>query len=223
MKQCLFAMFIALGFVPLSFAQTITLWTYETSVPALTDSASISGIAPEVGSGQASGLHASALTDWSNPVGNGSLESFSANEWAIGDYYQFQTSTLGFQDILVSWDQTRSSTGPATWDFAYSLDGVNFTIALDNYTAPVVAWSSTTPDVTLTTSFSIDLSSVTALNNASDVYFRLVAESAPSSAAGTSRNDNFRVAVVPEPSAYALGALALAAFFVLLRRKQPSI
>ena len=221
MKKWIQAALTTFAFAPAGFAQPIALWTYETSVPALTDSASISGIAPEIGSGQASGLHLSATTDWSNPVGNGSAESFSANEWAIGDYYQFQTSTVGFQDIFVSWNQTRSSTGPATFDLAYSLDGNNFTIALDNYAVPVVAWSSATPDATLTTSFSVDLSSVSALNNAPAVYFRLIADATPSGTAGTSRNDNFMVGVgpIPEPSSCALGALGLAAFFYLRRRK----
>jgi len=221
MKKFIFSTFASLVIAPLCFSQTITLWTYETSLPALTDSASISGIAPEIGSGQASGLHLSAATDWSNPVGNGSVESFSANEWAIGDYYQFQTSTVGFSDIFVSWDQTRSSTGPATFDVAYSLDGNNFTIALDNYTLPVISWSSGAPDATLTTSFAVDLSSVSALNNAPAVYFRLIADAAPSATAGTSRNDNFLVGSgpIPEPSTYALGALGLAAFYFLRRRK----
>jgi hypothetical protein len=221
MKKCILTTLASVSFVTASFAQTITLWTYETSVPAQTDSASIGGIAAEVGTGTASGLHASALTDWSNPVGNGSLESFSANEWAIGDYYQFQTSTVGFSDIYVTWDQTRSGTGPTTWDFAYSLDGSVFTIALDNYTVPGITWSSAAPDATLTTSFAVDLNAVTALNNAPTVYFRLIADSAPGGTAGTSRNDNFLVGSgpIPEPSTYVLGGLGAAALFFLRRRK----
>jgi hypothetical protein len=221
MKKWMLTLLATLTIAPLGFAQTITRWTYETSLPTGTDSASIGGIAPELGAGTASGLHASALTDWSNPVGNGSAESFSANEWAIGDYYQFQTSTVGFSDIFVAWDQTRSSTGPATFDFAYSLDGSSFTIALDNYTLPSISWSSTAPDATLTTSFFVDLSSITALDNAPAVYFRLIADASPTSTGGTSRNDNFLVGAgpIPEPSTYVLGALGLAAFCFLRRRK----
>jgi hypothetical protein len=221
MKKWILISIVGFNVAALSFAQTITRWTYETTLPSLTDSASIGSIAAEIGSGTASGLHASATTDWSNPVGNGSAESFSANEWAIGDYYQFQTSTAGFSDIFVSWDQTRSTTGPATWDFAYSLDGGSFTIALDNYTVPSVAWSSGAPDPTLTTSFFVDFSSITALDNAPAVYFRLIADSAPGGATGTSRNDNFTVGAgpIPEPSTYALGALGLTALWFFRRRK----
>jgi hypothetical protein len=221
MKKFIFSTIAALAIAPASFSQTIALWTYETSLPASTDAPSISGILAEVGTGQASGVHVSATTDWSNPVGNGSPESFSANEWAIGDYYEFQTTTVGFQDIFVSWDQTRSGTGPTTWDFAYSLDGLNFTIALDNYTVPGISWSSGSPDATLTTSFAVDLNSVAALDNAPAVYFRLIADSAPGGTGGTSRNDNFLVGVgpIPEPSTYALGLLGFATFFFLRRRK----
>jgi hypothetical protein len=221
MKKWILISIVSFNIASLSFAQTIARGTYETTLPSLTDSASIGSIAAEIGSGTASGLHASATTDWSNPVGNGSAESFSANEWAIGDYYQFQTSTVGFSDIFVSWDQTRSTTGPASWDFAYSLDGSSFTIALDNYTVPSVTWSSGAPDPTLTTSFFVDLSSITALDNAPAVYFRLIADSAPGGATGTSRNDNFTVGAgpIPEPSTYALGALGLAALWFFRRRK----
>lgn len=222
MKKHVLSAVIALAVAPLSLAQTIALWTYETSGSSIAGSGSIfSGILAETGIGQASSVHADALTVWSSPVGNGSLESFSSDHWAIGDYYEFQTTTVGFQDIFVSWDQTRSGTGPTTWDFAYSLDGLNFTLALDNYTLPDISWSSGSPDATLTTSFAVDLNSVAALEDAPAVYFRLIADSAPGGTGGTSRNDNFLVGVgpIPEPSTYALGLLGVATLFFLRRRK----
>src|SRR5438105_15687052 len=77
----------------------IAQWTFETSAPT-----TAGPIAPEVGSGSASGSHAGAAV-YSSPAGNGSVHSYSANTWAVGDYWQFQTSTLGSSGISLSWDQ----------------------------------------------------------------------------------------------------------------------
>src|SRR6266446_9928561 len=98
---------LALVFLGATSAQAqIAQWTFETSIPA-----TAGPFAPEVGSGSASGLHAGAAV-YSSPAGNGSAHSYSANTWAVGDYWQFQTSTLGFSGIALSWDQASSSTGP---------------------------------------------------------------------------------------------------------------
>jgi hypothetical protein len=182
-------------------ADLIAEWTFETSQPSLSNSTTIGSIAAESGSGTASGVHASNATDWSNPAGNGSSESFSSNNWAIGDYYQFEVATSGFFDIMVSWDQARSATGPATFDFAYSVNGGAFTTAFNDYSVPDVdsSWGS----------YSIDLSSVTAVDGVASLVFRLLAESAPSSTAGANRVDNFLVeaTAVPEPGAALFGCL----------------
>src|SRR5688572_14525417 len=139
----------------------IANWTIETAPPAdLANSAVGPTVAADSGAGALNGVHASALTDWSTPVGNGSFNSYSSNEWAIGDYYQVQVSTTGLDDIWIQWDQTRSSTGPATWDLQYSTDGATFTTFLDNYSVPSISWSSGTADVTGTTSFVADTTGI---------------------------------------------------------------
>lgn len=179
--------------------QTLALWTFEVSVPAATNQATLTGLVAEEGTNAANsfaaGVHVNAATDYSNPAGNGSLESFSSNEWAIGDYYQFTTSTTGFEDIVVSFDQTRSSSGPATFGIAYSTDGTNFT-EFAEYTVGTETWSTSTPGVA--SSFSYNMSALTALNNVATVTIRLVAKSAPSSTGGTNRVDNVRIAALPQ-------------------------
>ena len=116
-------------------ATTIATWTFETSQPGVVDGPAapgagiyITNITAEVGTGTASGLHAGAAT-YSSPAGNGSSHSFSGNTWAVGDFYQFAVSTVGAQNIQVSYDQTSSGTGPGQFYLAYSTDGVNFTVA----------------------------------------------------------------------------------------------
>src|SRR5690606_36653871 len=63
---------------------------------------------------------------FSNPVGNGSFESFSSNGWEIGTFYQFTTAAIGYENLSFSWMQTRSGTGPDTFDLQLSIDGGTF-------------------------------------------------------------------------------------------------
>ncbi len=191
---CLAAILLA---SPLTYADTIAKWTFEFSQPAGTPGAGIwiTNIAAEVGVGTAAGLHAGNAT-YSSVTGNGSSKALSSALWAVGDCYQFAVSSVGFQNLLVSFDVTRSSTGPGNLALQYSTDGSTFTqfgstfLVLTNGTgAP--AWSSSTAQTAYT--MSVDLSSVGALNNSSVVYFRLVDATAPTSTAGTLRVDNFNV------------------------------
>jgi hypothetical protein len=204
LSSCLAAMLLA---SPIALADTIAKWTFETSPPAGTPGAGvwITNIVAEAGSGTASGLHAGAAT-YSSPVGNGSANSFSSTVWAAGDFYQFAVSTLGFQNLSVSFDITKSATGPGTAALQYSTDGSTFTqfgssfLVLTNGTG-FPSWNATTAYSAYTMSF--DLSSVTVLNNASVVYFRVEAAAAPTSSSGTLRVDNFLVSgasqVLPIP------------------------
>lgn len=211
-------------------AATIAQWTFEPGTagnpPLAASSTSITGIAPATGSGVASGLHASASTTFDNPSGNGSVESFSSNNWGIGDYYQFQTSTTGSSGIGLTFDATGSNTGPVDFKIQYSTDGSTFTDSA--YTYAVLAnspsWSSGTNQPAYTNTF--DFSSVTALNNQAAVYFRLVNTSTASinggtvGTGGTSRLDNVTISdtVIPEPTAIALGAIGLACVAAFRRR-----
>jgi len=116
----------------------LTKWTFEVSVPT-----TAGPFANEEGAveGFASSFHSNGATVWSNPVGNGSLESFSSNTWSVGDYYQFTTSTVGFESIVFGWSQTRSGTGPADFQLLWSSDGLAFEL-LTGFTVPQIAWSS---------------------------------------------------------------------------------
>lgn len=229
---------VALGMVAAfasntSSAATIASWTFEApNIPSDASAVAVypNSIAPAVGSGSAGGAHAAAGTVWSTPSGNGSSESFSANTWAVGDYFQFSTSTLGFFDVTLAWDQASSNTGPRDFKLAYSTDGVNFAdIASYGVLAnasPNTPWNPTTANA----SFGInqDLTAISALDNQPSVAFRLIVTSNVSAnggslaTAGTGRIDNFAVSAtpVPEPQTYAmlLAGLGIVAYRLARRR-----
>lgn len=167
-------------------------WTFETAPPAdVTDSATGPTVAADEGSGSMLGIHANSATDWSTPVGNGSGNSYSSNTWSLGDYYQFQTSTLGQDEIGVIFDQTRSGTGPTHFQFQYSTNGTTYTDFSAPYNLVGTAWSG--GGAALDTTYSFDLRSVAALNNQANVFFRVAASTLGTSLGGTSRIDNFGI------------------------------
>jgi hypothetical protein len=220
MKKFLAVASLVLTGILSSHAAILADWTFETSAPGgagtSITAATIGSINPETGSGTASGVHASSSTIWSNPQGNGSTESFSADHWAVGDYFQFQVSTINYQNITLSWDQVSSGTGPRDFILQYSANGTTFTqfgstcTILENVS--VNAWANS-PTRT-STHYSADLSSITVLNNDSDIYFRVVDNSTTSAnggtvgTAGASRIDNFIIngdlEAVPEPAEWGL-------------------
>jgi hypothetical protein len=210
-------------------AQVIADWTFETSVPNTSGPYS-----PEIGVGSATGSHSGAAV-FSSPAGNGSLHSYSANTWAIGDYYQFQVSTLGLSGISVSYDQISSSTGPGQFTFQYSTDGSIFSSFGLQYNVLVNSspnnWSTSTP--ISGSSYSFNLISITALDNASTVYFRVIQTSTLSAsqanggatapaAGGTDRIDNFIVSATPVPEPTTLALVAFGGMSALLAFRKRS-
>lgn len=202
-------------------AQAVTLvqWDFQVPFTDLNNSAVSPSIAASVGTGTANGVHASGDTDWSTPAGNGSTESFSANTWAVGDYYQFAFSTVGYAGLVFSFDQTRSGTGPDAFQLAYSSNGGTSFTTFASYTVGAVTWSSTTASSAST--FSFDLSAVSALNNNASVVMRLVSAVTPA-AGGTNRVDNVTAVMTPVPeagtSAMLLAGMATLGFLARRRR-----
>jgi hypothetical protein len=198
-------------------ADTVALWTFE----SLSDTPGAGPHAADVGSGSALGNRPTSSL-YSSPVGNGSANSFSSSGWAIGDYYQFTVSTIGFTDLALRWDQTSSNTGPRDFRLAYSTDGIAFTTAA-NYSvlanaSPNQTWNATTAIAAYT--FTQSLAAIDLLENQALVYFRLIDNSTTSAnggtvaAGGTNRVDNFAVsataaAPVPLPAAVWLLGSAL--------------
>ena len=199
-------------------ADVIAGWTMPTAVAAATTGSNYTYGAADLGaltSGTSlSGFHAAAATTWSSPAGNGSAYSLSSNNWATGDYYQVSMATTGYSDISVSWDQTRSGTGPSAFSLSMSTDGgANFTTLLASYTVVqaglagtgTTSWNAVTNQTGFTTTTIIGISAA----NKGNIMLRFSSLST-TAAAGTGRVDNISVtgAIIPAPGAVALIGLA---------------
>ncbi|MBC7835323.1 MAG: PEP-CTERM sorting domain-containing protein [Phycisphaerales bacterium] len=223
MKIAILAGALALAAGTAARADILANWTFETSGPSLVlNDSTISPSAPAEGgvfaaTSIASGMHAATATDWSSPVGNGSTESFSSNNWITGDFYQFTTSTVGYDTLSFAWHQNRSGTGPGTFDLQYSTDGTNFITLLNDYAIPSVVWTSA--GAPLPESIFGPVSVPADANNLALVTFRLTAASDPSSPNGTNRIDNISIegTLIPAPGAMAL--LGLGGLVIARRRR----
>jgi len=236
MKTILTTSCLILAGVCVSQASIMAQWTFEASQPATSGPfAAENGIF--AGTSQASGFHANLSAAYSSPAGAGSAESFSSKSWTQGDYYQFTTTTLGYNDVTVNFEVAGSSTGPKNFQIAYSLDGLSFAV-LDDYTvlatgSPNPTWSASMNAANAALfAFSFDFSATSALNNQDLIYFRLIDSGTTSingdtvGGVGSSRVDDFTISAssissgsvstgsVPESSTFMAGALLGLPFFL---------
>jgi len=226
------------NFSPFSTTATATTTgaTSSTTISTLNFSgATIGPILAESGTGSAYGVHASASTVYSAPAGNGSPHSLSSNVWGAGDYYQFSVPTTNIQNIVVSFDQFSSSTGPKAFNFAYSIDGTNFStvnsysVLFSTSTITITGTNSTGGTGTSTswnTGFSasqfnyvFNLGSIAGLNNDPNAVFELININSTSTG-GTDRVDNFVVAGDPVPEPMSVTLLTAAAAGMMFGRRR---
>lgn len=217
-KQSLVAAMAVLTTTVSASASLVAGWTMTTAVPAATTGASYTYGAADQGDLAAgtslSAAHSLAATTWSSPSGNGSTYSLSSNNWTVGDYYQIAVSTTGFSDINLSWDQTRSGTGPSVFSVQMSTDGSNFSSILSSYTviqaglagSGTLAWSVANG---VQAAFTTTINSIAGAGDQATLFFRFVNTSTVA-IGGTNRIDNIFVngTAVPAPGAIALLGLA---------------
>ena len=213
-KQFLLAAAVGLVASTGASAAIVSGWTIPTAVPAATTGSSYTYGAADTGEATAgtslSAFHTLAATTWSSPSGNGSQFSLSSNNWSVGDYYQISVATTGYTGISLSWDQTRSSTGPSSFRVDMSTDGTNFSTILASYTviqagatgSNTLAWSVANG---VQSAFTTTVSGIAGADNQATLLFRFVNLSTVATG-GTNRIDNISVSgtLVPAPGAIAL-------------------
>lgn len=216
MKSLITASLIALVAGTASAAD-LARWTFESTVPT-TAGPHTAEAGVFAASSQASGSHISGATVYSNPVGNGSAESFSSNNWAIGDYYQFRTSSLGYNTLTFGWSQISSSSGPVNFAIQWSADGSTFS-SLQNYVVTADSATFWSSGGSVASTIYAPLALPAAASNLANVWVRLTALSAPGGSSGTDRVDDvfFAGNLVPTPGT---SAMLLAAGLVAARRRR---
>lgn len=199
-------------------ADLIAGWTITTAFPTGTGnvptgntySVGVADLGNQVAGSELSTFHALAAATYTSPSGNGSAYAFSSNNWSIGDYYEARLSTSNYTGITVSWDQARSSTGPAAFELIFSIDGVNWT-TVTSYTvlqsggggAPAT-WSSTTYNPLYTST-----QALVGAENATELRIRF-RSTVTAAATGSNRIDNVSISgeLIPGPGALALLGVA---------------
>jgi hypothetical protein len=184
--------------------ENVTLYNAPYIVPVITEGSSLADDGILITGSAFDGYHPYYSTVWSTPVGNGSSKSLSSNYWSIGNWYVFLFRTTGYQNINITWDQTGNENGPRDFKVQYSIDGSIYTDATgtnSTYSLTNDSWVSSTYNLNSTRS--LDLSSITSLNNQNLIYIKFTCTSSTAinggtiGTTGTSSIDNFRVSVTP--------------------------
>lgn len=217
----------------------VTQWNFNS--PVDDDTTSTGTLTPNIGAGTASLVGGVTSPGFSAGGTTGAAPSSSSDPaFASGDNSGWQTttyaaqgaenglrgvgfalSTVGYDNLLITWDQRHSNTSSRFAQFQYSLDGSNFTSAglagngLFEATLGGDVWYN---------SRTVDLSSIVGAANNANFAFRVVAVFDPAlgnaysastaassyAATGTWRFDMVTVngTLIPAPGALALLAMA---------------
>lgn len=217
-------------------ADIITQWNFNSATPD--NNLATGTLTPSVGTGTASGVGGVNATAFASGAANGGSSDPATTDdtgWQVtafaaqgtenqGRGVQFMVSTLGFQDIIVTFDQRHSNTSSRFYAGQYTVDGGTSWIT-------AVTFEGNAGD-TWFNGRTIDLSSVAAADNNANFGIRVVAAFAPGTngyvassgtatyaPAGTARFDyvTFAGSVVPTPGSMAL--LAVGGLMVARRRR----
>jgi|GEM_PF-1385699 len=181
----IFSLAAALPMLGARATANITQWNFNSLTPDANPSTGVT--TPAIGAGTAA-LAGSVSASFSTAdVNGGSMDPVTGDDsgWGITTFaaqgtgdetrgVQFNVSTVGQEDIIVTWDERHSNTSSRYVRFQYSTDGFNFTNLEPLYDSNAGdTWFNRTAD----------LSSIPAVDDNPNFAFRIVAAFAPSTSA----------------------------------------
>ena len=217
-------------------ADVVTQWNFNSAVADGNTGTGV--ITPAIGSGIASLIGGTTSTFASGDASGGSSDPASGDDsgWNLTTFAaqgsgdktrgaQFAVSTVGFENMVISYDLRHSNTASRYEQCQYSLDGLNF--------VDYATFDGNAGD-TWFNGRTVDLSTVVGTDNNANFAFRVVAAFAPStscylasnlsstySTSGTLRFDmvTINAAPVPEAETYAMMLAGLGLVGFIARRR----
>ncbi len=222
---CTLAAFCGLASARHASAVIIDQWNFDAlTAPVTTTGTSSGAYSPDVGGGGTLSITHALSSTYSVPTGNGTAHSLSSNTWSQNDYYQFSSNSGPTPGIEIEFDQVSSSTGPLSFQVQYSTDGTNFTNASNYAVSGSVSFAAGAVKSTSPPRYLFDFTGNTALETATNTYFRLVDLSTTGAPTGTDRVDAVTIGTAltpptPAPEPTSLAILTLGGAALLRRRK----
>jgi len=157
-------------------ADTIAQWNFNSNPPDPTNSFTTGSLDPFLGIGTAA-LVGGATSIFASGTGSSDPVTIDDTGWNTSTYpsqgtsnkmrgVQFNVSTLGFESIVVTWDQRNSASSSRYARFQYSADGTTF---VDGVVISATSVDTFTP-------MTANLNSILPVNNNANFAFRIVTE-----------------------------------------------
>lgn len=241
MKSFALATLVALSALGNAHANVITQWTFNSTTPD--GNTGTGSVLASVGAGSLSLLGGVTSPSFNSGAGSSDLAASDNSGWQTTTYaaqgagnktrgIEIKASSVGFENVVFSYDLRHSNTSSRYELAQYSLDGVNF--------IDYAVFDGGQGD-TWFNARTIDLSSVSGADNNANLTFRVLATFAPGTTgylasdatktyagSGTWRFDTVTVAgttlavtpAVPEPSSTVAAFAGLAAIGFMARRRR---
>lgn len=171
-----FGIFAAVLFTSFISALTLADWTFEDSTRNPSTNLILASLNVNTGA-----------TETYSP-GNAPSPTYalSSSSWDIGDNFEISMNSVGYENLILKFDEKASAEGPTQFKIQYSSDGITF----NDLTGSV---TSTSLNFGTNPMHPFDFSSITSIDNKNNIKLRIVSTTNASYPQGTWRIDNLRV------------------------------